>query len=440
LGAIHDPRAAPEQYAAIHFHADDLYDAGWEPCLEYRVPHDLQTGVYACRLRVSDDEDYVPFFVLPARGGKTPDTAFLAATATYLAYANIRTLLERPEPFGVQTRNERKLVDHPEFGLSTYDRHLDGSGVHTSSPLRPLLTLRPKSWSWSLTSDMNIVAWLNRRGEAHDVITDDALHEEGLELLRRYRVVITGTHPEYYSTRMREALLAFLEQGGRLMYLGGNGFYWRIAYSEVWPGAIEVRRAEGGTRPWIAEPGEYHHAFTGEFGGLWRRIGCPPNELVGVGFSAQGFPRSTYFEKTAAAEDPRARFIFEGVSSQCFGAFGSNGGGAAGEELDRFDHHLGSPPHAIVLASSRDHPPEILRTIEEVTTTNSLFFNGQIRPDPLAHADMVFFETPNGGAVFSVGSIAWSGSLSYANYDNDVARITGNVLCRFKEPVPFLAP
>ena len=29
---------------------------------------------------------------------------------------------------------------------------------------------------------------------------------------------------------MLDALQAYLDRGGRLMYLGGNGFYWRIAF------------------------------------------------------------------------------------------------------------------------------------------------------------------------------------------------------------------
>jgi N,N-dimethylformamidase len=44
---------------------------------------------------------------------------------------------------------------------------------------------------------------------------------------------------------------------------------------------------------------------------------------------------------------------------------------------------------------------------------------------------MVFFETPNGGAVFSVGSINWLGSLSHDGYDNNVSRITDNVILEF---------
>jgi N,N-dimethylformamidase len=46
---------------------------------------------------------------------------------------------------------------------------------------------------------------------------------------------------------------------------------------------------------------------------------------------------------------------------------------------------------------------------------------------------MMFYETPQGGAVFSTGAISWCGSLSHNAYDNNVSRITENVLRRFLE-------
>jgi len=45
---------------------------------------------------------------------------------------------------------------------------------------------------------------------------------------------------------------------------------------------------------------------------------------------------------------------------------------------------------------------------------------------------MVYFETANGGAVFSTGSITFCGSLSHNQYDNNISRIVENVLRRFK--------
>ena len=57
----------------------------------------------------------------------------------------------------------------------------------------------------------------------------------------------------------------------------------------------------------------------------------------------------------------------------------------------------------------------------------------------LVRADMVFWPNRNGGAVFATGSIAWAGALAPGGYDNAVARITGNVLRRFRDPTPFAA-
>ena len=50
---------------------------------------------------------------------------------------------------------------------------------------------------------------------------------------------------------------------------------------------------------------------------------------------------------------------------------------------------------------------------------------------PFVRADMVFYERPNGGAVFATGSIAWCGALLDDDCDNDVSRVTENVLRRF---------
>jgi N,N-dimethylformamidase len=52
---------------------------------------------------------------------------------------------------------------------------------------------------------------------------------------------------------------------------------------------------------------------------------------------------------------------------------------------------------------------------------------------PDVRADRTLYETPTGGAVFSTSSIAWAGSLSHHDYDNNVSQITANILDRFLE-------
>ena len=52
---------------------------------------------------------------------------------------------------------------------------------------------------------------------------------------------------------------------------------------------------------------------------------------------------------------------------------------------------------------------------------------------------MVYFTAPNGGAVFSTGSIAFSQSLPYRNFDNNISRLLANVVNAFSssEGLPF---
>jgi N,N-dimethylformamidase len=450
-GDEQDWKRAPGQYGAIHFHDDDLYDAGWDADFTLTIPEEMPSAVYAARLEAAGGIDYVPFVVRAARERSTADVLLLLPTASYMAYANEHAAFDSSETEVLSGHlvaykpEDLFLNEHREYGYSLYDTHSDGSGVCHSSRLRPILNMRPgytNPWigiggsaPWQLNADLHIVDWLGAMGQKFDVVTDEDLHSEGLDLLRRYRVVITGTHPEYYSTAMLDALRGYLDQGGRLMYLGGNGFYWRIAYHPTFPGVIELRRAEDGIRDWVAEPGEYYHSFTGEYGGLWRRLGRPPQALVGVGMAVQGFDICGHFRRSDATRNPRAAFIFEGVDEEIIGDFGVVGGGAAGLELDRFDLSLGSPPHALVLASSENLTGLYFPPPEEV---NNVLPNLAAPQNPKARGDMVFFETAAGGAVFSVGSIAWAGSLSHAGYANSVSRITANVLRRFRDPRPFV--
>jgi len=385
-------------------------------------------------------EDRVPFFVRPATGAATADVALLMSSATYLAYANHRMLFEGADFIANRTRlrPEHDYVRrHPELGRSMYEKHPDGSGVMFSSRRRPVLNLRPGADGWNFTPDTDINAFLEHLDVGHDVIGDEDVHHDGPAALAPYRVIVTCSHPEYWSTAMLDALDEWQRQGGRLMYLGGNGLYWRVAFSDAWPGAMELRRAEDGVRNWQTGDGESYHAFTGEYGGMWRRNGRPPNELVGIGFAAQGFEKASYYDVNPDSFESRAAWVWEGVEPDDEGRIGTSGlgGGAAGQELDRYDTRLGSPGHAVVLASATDFAPDMLRTKEE--------FEGSVvspDPDPFVRADIVFYETPGGGAVFSVGSISWFGALARNDYDNDVATMTTNVLRRFADPSPFPPP
>lgn len=448
-GTAEDYRANPECYGAIHFHDDDLDDARWPTAMELHVSRDMQSGVYAIRLRAEGAEEHIPFFVRPGEHQERSPVALLIPTGSYLAYANDRLpfdaagaeLLAGHVP--VVHDDDLQLQEHYDFGHSCYELHSDGSGVVFSSRRRPVINMRPRylGWfmaegPWQFPADLCIVDWLEELGIAYDVICDEDLHREGVDLLAHYAVVLTGSHPEYVSGRELDALETYVSGSGRLMYLGGNGFYWLVSYDPDKPYLMEVRRSENGSRPHQASPGEHHHQTTGERCGMWRSKRRAPQRLFGVGMGSEGFDRSAGYRRMPDSHKEAAAFIFEGVTDRpMFGDYGLMGGGAAGAELDRYDLDLGSSPHALLLASSAGlHSDDYQQVSEDLLETPPITGGTQ---GVAVRSDVVYQPMPAGGAVFSVGSIAWTGALSHNDYSNDISRITANVLRRFLSSQPL---
>lgn len=442
-----------QEYGAIYFHDDDLADAGWKVGFELSVPENMKSGVYAAHLRAGDEEDYVPFFVRPRQGTSSSKIAFLAPTLSYYAYANehmmlnpnSRGIMDLPPDYKYPVQLGDKYV--VEQGLnSLYDIHTDGSGVCYSTRLRPWLNMRPKyvmtqfvhgkGSPHQFNADLHLIDWLEEKGFEYDVITDEDLHHEGAGLLQPYRVIVGGTHHEYWSEQMLDAMETYLNNGGRFMNLAGNGYYWVTTIDPTQPHIVEIRRS-GGTETWEAAPGEAHLSTTGEMGGLWRNRNRAPQKWVGAGFTAEGFDRGSPYRRQPDSFNPRAAFIFEGIGKdELIGDFTNlvMEHGAAGFEIDRADHLLGTPSHALVLATATDFSDNYQFVIEEVHCADS---KQSASVNPGVKGDIVYLEFPNGGGVFSASSISWCGCLHYNNYQNNVSRMTENVLRRFASDEPL---
>jgi N,N-dimethylformamidase len=435
-------RHRPQDYACIYFHADDLGDCGWAADFDFAIPPDLPSGAYALHLTCAAGQDWIPFYVVPPRGTARPAVAFLASTFTYQAYANHSrgncddAMRARIAAWGAYPHNPD---DWPLYGRSTYNRHPDNSGIAFSSRRRPILTMRPGFLTFTdargsglrhYPADTHLLAWLEARGIAFDVITDEDLHDEGAAILAPYKCVLTGSHPEYHTTETWDGLYHYTRHGGRLCYLGGNGFYWRVAMPSDLPGMMELRRAEGGIRAWAAEPGEYHHQTDGQYGGLWRRNGRPPQKLACVGFSGQGLFEGTHYRRQPASYAPDHAWIFAGIEQDTIGDYGLSGGGAAGFELDRADPVLGTPDGTVILAVSEDPPKSFVAVPEELLShVNTV--TGE-PAEALKRGEIVHADLPGGGAIFAVGSITFCGSLwQDGAFQGPVSRLLENVVRGF---------
>ncbi|WIY52980.1 hypothetical protein O9Z70_00060 [Devosia sp. YIM 151766] len=429
----------PEQYGAIHFHDDDLADAGWTPDIALAIPHDLRSGAYGLRVDNGEEADEIPFFV--TAGTASHDVLFLAPTNTYLAYANehmaeSETIDWSEVRVGSPVLNayDRAIFADPTLGLSSYDMHSDGSGVFYSARRRPILNFRADYLSWVVggprhfAADLQTIGYLEQRGFDYALATDEDLDREGAALLSRYKVVLTGTHPEYWTRPMMDGLSGYLQSGGRLLYLGGNGFYWVTACTGPDRDGIEVRRGMVGTRVANSGPGEAGLSSTLQSGGLWRHCGYVPQALVGVGMAGQGWGSGAGYRRLPASYDGEGARYFRNIDAEELGHFGHVMGAVVGDEIDRLDFALGTPSHALHLATSTPLSSKYMLTHEDLLATT----RAVAAPDnDLVRSDIVAFDLDGGGKVFSAGSISFAGALAWDDYDNPIATMIDNVMSVF---------
>jgi N,N-dimethylformamidase len=432
-------RHKPDHYAAISFHDDDIYDFEWDSDFGLVIPDDMPSGIYIMRIEAEGHYDAMPFFVCPPLGKRRADLCVLVSTFTYTIYGNharpdfAPSWLEKISAWKAYPNNPSQ---YRHYGLSTYNNHTDGSGICHASHKRVLFNLRPGYLTFGeatcsglrhFQADSHLIAWLHNQNIDYDIITDDELHRDGVAAIEGYKAVVTGSHPEYHTSETLDALREYRDSGGGLVYLGGNGFYWRIVRHPEDPALLEIRRSEDGLRAWASEPGEYYNAFDGSYGGLWRRNGRPPQQLVGIGFTAQGNFVGMPYKRVCY--DKNMDWVFDGINDDLLGDFGYSGHGAAGFELDRRDEKLDDGEDITILAQSYDEDNRFILVPEEMLThlTN---LSGVPEAD-VKRADMVYFKTHTGGQVFAAGSITFCGSLPWNNYDNNVSKLLRNVVRKF---------
>ncbi|MCL2482785.1 MAG: hypothetical protein FWF43_05105 [Propionibacteriaceae bacterium] len=450
---------APEEYGAIWFHEDSIDDSRWDADFEATIPAELASGCYAFKITQGQDVDWVPFFVRAPRDHPTSKIALLIPTMSYLAYANTQVMqsAQSGQPvmghFGTLEAVDLEIHEHTTleprdmelhegsfYGLSTYDYHLDGRGCQYSSWRRPIMNMRPRYTHefgavWQFPADLQLVGWLDEMGFEVDIITDHDLIKEGVDLMRRYNVVMTGSHPEYYTRGMCEAWEDYLAGGGRGMYMGGNGWYWIVAEHPQRPWLIEVRKGEQGDQAWRARPGELWMGHNGERSGLWRMRGRSSAKTWGTVYTSHCLDVGFGYSQLPDARDPKLAWMFDNIGpDEVIGDFGLVNRGAAGLEVDRYDQMAGTPPNAYLVASAYSTSKNWVLVPEDQYFAHS----GMNAPEhPQVHADIVYFSTANGGAQWTTASMSWCGSLLSNQCQNNVSQITANVLRHFAQDGPL---
>jgi N,N-dimethylformamidase len=422
-GSSFDPRLVPLHYDAVHCHDDDIGPLQWPACFRVTIPLDACPGVYAFQVEWDGGYERVVFFVTSSRSSSP--LLYLVPTATYLAYAD-EYLPDHLYEWKCDDRGHRFAIDNNLKSL--YDYHTDLSGVSICSYKKPKATLRDDyayplcGCPHNLPIDLHFLKFCHGNGIVFDVITDHDLHLLGMDGLRGHRAVVTGSHPEYMSIEMEQALRQFVAEGGSLAYLGGNGFAAAVAFKDD---LMELRRSplEAG-RTWDGSVAEQSLSITNEPGGYLRSRGRGEFSLIGGAISLMGFDCACPFTRTDESYEPGYAWLFEGVENATFGSGGIVLGGAAGYEVDATDPSLGTSADTIVIARAAGFPDSFFQD------PTRWYAGGD--PERTGHrcAEMTLRNLTAGGLIFSASSVAWCGALPVGGIMNDVGRITLNLLNR----------
>jgi hypothetical protein len=239
-------------------------------------------------------------------------------------------------------------------------------------------------------AEWRLAGWLEQQQIAYDYYAETQLHDGTLDL-SAYKVLIIAVHPEYWSRTMYDRVKKWVfEQGGKLVYLGGNGLN------------CEVVLHDNATMSVLN--GSITSLWSSGMGGRDSRMAVTHESeanLLGVVFTPAGAMTGAPYQVV-----DQNHWIFDGTGlkhSQIFGTASLHcrcPGGASGHETDKRTASSPANTHVVARGLNCDD----------------------------GGAEMVIFDTPSGGQVFSVGSINYVASLPV---DKDISQITENVLRRF---------
>ncbi|MBL8818221.1 MAG: carboxypeptidase regulatory-like domain-containing protein [Planctomyces sp.] len=362
-----------------------------------------QSGLYYFRASTRSGRQFsFPWIVAPER--PTCQTAVLASNITWNAYnafggrSNYIHADQLPPTPTVNSRFElRRYIDaehgtwgYPAYVPLTFERpepfcHIDFDEVWTD-PIegRQACHLAPAEW--------RLLAWMEQQSLPYDYYAETQLHDGTLDL-SAYQVLVIAVHPEYWSRQMYDRVKTWVnEEGGRLIYLGGNGLN------------CEVELHENGSM--TVHNGSIASLWSSGMGGLDSRMAVRHESeasLLGVVFTPSGAMTGAPYEVTDASH-----WVFEGTGLKNGELFGEASlhrrcpGGASGHETDK--RSPSSPKNTHVVARGKN-------------------------PND-GGAEMITWSSPSGGEVFSAGSINYCASLPV---DSLISKVTLNVFRRFLE-------
>lgn len=445
LDRSYHPSQDPQRGHGLRLAADDLYDCRWPVAHAVTVPKDSKSGLYCGRFEhTKDGVDYqynVTFCVRPAKDAKKAPILVLASAKTWYAY-NVFPFADNLPPGRHDWGRgglEKRHANHAPAAYCFYKDHSAGQPAYQVGTRVPIPAADPYRtyrgddlWGQWVMNERLAHLWLDKHGYEYDLVLDIDIDAEPELLEERAAVMILG-HSEYWTDKAYEAIDQYLSAGGDLLVMSANTMFWRAEIDHQ-AGVIECRKLGTGMlgSAWT-QPGEIYHGEGLKRGGLKRFGDKPAWSLVGLetaGWCAgmDFLPYTVDAPEHFLFNQPNQTGLEKGAK---FGYF--NGVGMVGHEYDvrpsilvkatkempvGFEN-VEDPAGITVLASCYSDRKIIdFRGLENLASDNP---SGVI-------SEIIYWERPQGGRVFNVGTVAGPWGLYY---DSKVSKLVANVLHHF---------
>lgn len=265
-----------------------------------------------------------------------------------------------------------------------------------------------------LEYEIFLVRWLEelaaRAGFKVDYASNFDVHAEP-SLLPAYKLVICGSHDEYWSKEEFDAFEnRIFRHGSNTIFMGGNTAYWQVRYADINrpPGGDDHGRQmvcyKSPSDPIARRTGTVDPTLliTAQFREGYRR---PENMLMGVAYQNWFSPSGTPMQRVPYYVDSTDFPFFAGTGLKAGDVLAD----VVGYEWDNRDPY-GNGIRLWDENRSRIRllPLDNIRVVLRGSPVDTMGRRGR--------AEAVYFETPAGAKVFNAGSIRWAWGLGKSGF------------------------
>ncbi|HZG51331.1 MAG TPA: N,N-dimethylformamidase beta subunit family domain-containing protein [Pyrinomonadaceae bacterium] len=285
-------------------------------------------------------------------------------------------------------------------------------GIDVNNELTPLNSFA----HW----DPFMIAWLERNNYEVDYCTDLDIHLEG-SLLKKYGLLLSVGHDEYWSQAMRDNVEAFVHQGGNVSFFSGNTCFWRIHFTDMQDGIPTAFICDKTCT--AAPPDCTRGGYEGN--DVWWRTGQPENTLTGVSLrnagDSAGPPNPKGGHTVQHANSPDDSWVYAGTGLSNGDVFGATEGLVAYEcDGAEFREEAG-----VKVPTTRDGTPANFVILGYYLLTGGWMYYPREPVLVSEHAATMGYYTSI-GTVFTGATTDWSRVLHSNNAP--VNKITDNVI------------